>query len=101
MFECAGCGAASEDGFKPCGCITMIGINEDHQQVVFLDPAKRDALAQIVCRYLTGQPVSANGAFDNWLCPVDDESANNMCAEIAEKIMRASALTGLVLEGGK
>jgi hypothetical protein len=90
-LKCAGCGAVSEDGYKPCDCITMVGLNGDKSST-FLDPAKRDALARIVCRHLTGKDVSMDGSYDNWLCPMDDESANTMCAEIADEIVRSGSL---------
>lgn len=86
-LRCAGCWTASEDRYKPCGCTTMVGIDDDGRSHVFRDPNTRDALAKIICRYLTGKDVAADGVHANWLCPTDDESANAMCREIAEEIL--------------
>jgi hypothetical protein len=59
-------------------------------------PAQRrglgaDSVARIICSYLTGKAVSADGTHDNWLCPQDDDSANAMCTDMAEEILAALA----------
>lgn len=90
-LSCTGCGSRSGDGYKPCDCLTMVGMTDNFKAILFRDPAKRDAVAKIICRHLTGKEVAADGAYDDWLCPMDDEAANNMCSEIADKIIRAEA----------
>lgn len=58
-FRCCGCGAASLDGVKPCGCPTMVGARVGHpicEYVVFKTQtqARRLALSGLIKTRLLG-----------------------------------------------
>lgn len=62
------------------------------------EPPTRDDIALVVLDELTG----ATGLADDWLCPQDDETARDMCLDIADKIIAlTSPLSRPNLGGGE